>query len=458
MRPGGSALSGDSRQMTRRFLLSGAARGAGAATLAACGAAPKTPAAAEAPQEETKTAVAPTTAAPTVVSALMVLRGQNAAWLNSWQTIFADFEAKRPEYTLEINDSTFGAVTSRAVTFMAAGFTFDAIYGHVDWLGLFVDAGIIQAVNRFLAQDTEVSPADFHEAGILRFKGLAYGLAWRLTAHPIWSNDDTFSEAGLKTPAALEAAGNWTWEAALDAAIRLTKRESAEIAFGGLQIYPMLTSHLPYYAWAWGADLWNDGCTQAGFHTPAFADAVQFCVDLFATHRVIGGDFLAGTLGMVERATGGVREFQERIAARGVFQIGMAGRPQGPNGERATAMTPSGIFIGERAQNAAGAWEFIKYTVSADALPQIAAVGQGRFNANKKLAPLTLYPFENPAVYKRMAREGRPAPRLLQQADFTTAWRATWDAMVEGSLTVAAGMARTQEQAQGWIEAGGCLR
>ena len=445
--------------MTRRILLSGASSGAGMLALAACGAATTTPESGEAPQEETKTEESsPKTMAPTTVSALMVLRGQNQTWINSWLTIFANFEAKHPEYKLEITDSAFDQVSARATTTMAAGFTFDAIYGYFGWMGLFSDAGIIQSINSFLAKDTEVTQDDFYEFGFLKHKGIAYGLAWLLTAHPIWSNNDKFVEAGLKTPAELEAEGNWTWDAALDAAVRLTKREGDDIAFGGLRIYPMNTSYLPYYAWAWGADLWNEGCTQATFNTPAFTDAVQFCVDLFAKHKVIGGNFLEGTLGMFERATGGVRQFEERIAANDLFEIGMAGRPKGPNGDSATVMTPIGIFIGEGAKNPEGGWAFLKYTVSADALPEVAATGQGRFTANKNLEPLTLYPYENPEVYKQMASEGRPVPQLLKQGDFNTEWRATWDAMVEGSLTVAEGMAKTQEQVQGWINKGGCLR
>ena len=444
--------------MTRRFLLSGVASGAGMVALAACGAASMSPESGEARQEETKTEESPKTMAPTTVSALMVLRGQNETWKNSWLSIFANFEAKHPEYKLEIIDSAFDQVSARATTTMAAGFTFDAIYGYFGWLGLFVDAGIIQAISPFLAKDPEVSPDDFYEAGILKHKDIAYGLAWLLTAHPIWFNNDKFIEAGLKTPAELEDEGNWTWDAVLDAAVRLTQREGDEITFGGLQIYPMYTSYLPNYAWAWGADLWNEGCTLATFNTPEFADAVQFCIDLFAKHKVVGGNFLEGTLGMFERATGGMRQFEERITARDLFEIGMAPRPKGPDGVRATVMTPIGIFIGYGAKNGEGGWAFSKYTVSADAQPEIAATGQGRFTANRHLEPLTTYPYENPEVYKQMASEGRPVPQLLQQGHFNTEWRATWDAMVEGSFTVAEGMSKTQEQMQGWINKGGCLR
>ena len=451
-------MQGERSRMTRRFLLSGASSGAGMLALAACGTATMAPDTGEAPATEAKAEEAPKAMEPTIVSAMMVLQGQNETWINSWNTIFANFEAKHPEYKLEITDSTFGEVTTKAGAALAAGISFDDIYGYFGWLGPFVDGGIIQPVTPLLAKDTEVSPDDFYESGILKYKGVAYGLAWLLTAHPIWSNNDKFVEAGLKTPAELEAEGNWTWEAVLDAAVRLTKREGDEIAFGGLRIYPTHTSYLPYYAWAWGADLWNEGCTQATFNTPEFADAVQFCVDLFAKHKVIGGNFLEGTMGMFERATGGVRQFEERITANDLFEIGMAGRPKGPNGDSATVMTPIGIFIGEGAKNPEGGWAFLKYTVSADALPEVAATGQGRFTANKNLEPLTLYPYENPEVYKQMASEGRPVPQLLKQSDFNTEWRATWDAMVEGSLTVAEGMAKTDEQVQGWINEGGCLR
>ena len=426
--------------------------------LAACGETFTSPESEDAPQEETKAVATPTAMKSTVVSALMVLRGQDSAWINSWHTVFANFEARHPEHKLEINDSSFGSVTSRALTFMAAGFTFDAIYGFIDWLGLFADAGIIQPINPFLTTDTDVSLDDFHDFGVLRHKGLDYGLAWQLAAHPIWFNADKFGEAGLQTPTALEAKGNWTWEAVLDAAVKLTKRAGENITFGGLQVFPMFTSFLPYYAWAWGADLWDDGCTRATFNTPEFADAVQYCVDLFAKHNVIGGNFLYGTQGMVERAPDVARQFDQGIAARDLFSIGMAPRPQGPNGDRGTVMTPSAILLGYGAKNAEGGWAFLKYTVSAAAQPHFAVFGQGRFNANKHLKPLTLYPFENADVYTQMAQEGRPEPQLLQQGEFYAAWRVTWSAMVEGSLTVAEGMAKSQEQVQGWINTGGCLR
>lgn len=443
--------------MTRRSLFGGVVCSAGALALAACGGEAATPEAVT-PEAEVPAAVAtPEAGQATLVSALLVLRGQDPTWVNSWHSVFASFQAKHPAYKLEINDSTFAGVTSRALTFMAAGFTFDAIYGFIDWLALFADAGIIQAIDPFLTTDTEVSRNDFHEFGILKHKGLAYGLAWRLTAHPIWSNDDKFREAGLKTPAMREAEGNWNWEAALDAAVKLTKRAGDRVTLGGLQVFPMFTSFLPYYAWAWGTDLWNASCTRAMFDSPEFTDAMQYCVDLFATHKVIGGNFLFGTQGMVERAPDSVGQFQVGIAARDLFSIGMAPRPRGPRGHRGTVMTPSAILLGNGAKNAEGAWAFLKYTVSAAAQPHFAAFGQGRFTASKYQEPLTLYPFENPEVYKQMTQEGRPEPQLLQQKDFYAVWRVTWDAMVKGSLTVAEGMARIQEQAQGWIDTGGCL-
>lgn len=450
--------AGQHSRLTRRCLFSLGVRGASVLALAACGETFTSPESGDAPQEEPQVVETPNTGNAALVSALMVLRGQSQTWIDSWHAVFADFEARHPAYKLEVNDSTFAGVSSRALTFMAAGFTFDAIYGFIDWLGLFADAGIIQSINPFLTTDTAVSTDDFHDYGVLRHKGIVYGLAWQLAAHPIWFNADKFREAGLKTPAALEAAGNWTWEAVLDAAIRLTKRAGEHITFGGLQVFPMFTSYLPYYAWAWGADLWDEGCAEATLNTPAFTGAVQYCVDLFAKHNVIGGNFLYGTQGMVERAPDTVSQFDQGIAARDLFSIGMAPRPQGPNGDRGTVMTPGAIHLGYGAQNADGAWAFLKYTVSAAAQPHFAVFGQGRFNANKSLKPLTLYPFENADVYAQMAQEGRPEPQLLQQSEFYTAWRVTWSAMVEGSLTVAEGMANTQEQVQGWIDTGGCLR
>ena len=120
-------------------------------------------------------------------------------------------------------------------------------------------------------------------------------------------------------------------------------------------------------------------------------------------------------MGMFERATGGVRQFEERITANDLFEIGMAGRPKGPNGDSATVMTPIGIFIGEGAKNPEGGWAFLKYTVSADALPEVAATGQGRFTANKNLEPLTLYPYEKPRSLQADGKR-RPAGAAASEA------------------------------------------
>ena len=101
-------MQGERNRMTRRFLLKGAAGSAGMLALAACGTATMAPETGEAPKEEMKAEEAPKAMEPTIVSAMMVLQGQNETWINSWNTIFANFEAKHPEYKMEITDSTFG--------------------------------------------------------------------------------------------------------------------------------------------------------------------------------------------------------------------------------------------------------------------------------------------------------------------------------------------------------------
>ena len=114
-------MEGERIRLTRRYLLKGAAGSAGLLALAACGTATMMPQEGAAPEEEAKAEEAPQAMEPKVVSALMVLQGQNETWINSWNTIFANFEAKHPEYTMEITDSTFGEVTTKAGAALAAG-------------------------------------------------------------------------------------------------------------------------------------------------------------------------------------------------------------------------------------------------------------------------------------------------------------------------------------------------
>ena len=92
-------MQGERSRMTRRSLLTGVAGGAGMLALAACGTATMMPDEGEAPAEETKAEEAPKAMEPTVVNALMVLQGQNETWINSWNTIFANFEAQQSRNT-----------------------------------------------------------------------------------------------------------------------------------------------------------------------------------------------------------------------------------------------------------------------------------------------------------------------------------------------------------------------
>ena len=255
---------------SRRTILRGALVTGAVAISAACGAVPVTPAETEKAPDAPKAAEAPKEEGPKTINFLHVLEGQNETWRNGWAEVVETFEAKNPGHKVEIADSAFGELPTKAAAAQAGGLKFDIIYGYFGWVGTFVAGNIVQALDPIIATDTAIDPANFHDAAKWIHKGQNYGIAWWINSREIWYNKSLIVNAGLKTPTELEAEGNWTWEAALEAAQKLTQREGNEVVKGGLGTQPNYPSVLTYYSWAWGADFWNPDCSQAGFSSDEF--------------------------------------------------------------------------------------------------------------------------------------------------------------------------------------------
>ena len=69
---------------------------------------------------------------------------------------------------------------------------------------------------------------------------------------------------------------------------------------------------------------------------------------------------------------------------------------------------------------------------------------------------MTLFPFEDPAVYEASAAINRPTPLIVKQTDFQKDWAAAWADMTTGKTGVKDALTLMQERTALWLK-DGCI-
>ena len=426
----------------RRVVVSGGATAVSAAFVAACGA---------------ETAPATTqSAAPATVHYLHYDTGQQV-WQDSFNQVFASFAQKYPGSKVETDVIAGGPLTGiaqKAIAIYAGGGTYETLYGHFTIISGLLQADIIQPIDPFLSKDKEVKADDYAPAATERMKGKLYGIAWFTQGKELFYNADMLSAAGAANPRQLEKDGKWTWDALLDVAKKVAKTDGNTTTVYGFNYGFNDPGSFVNSLYAWGADWYDKGFTKPTIDTPQFLTATQFAVDLVAKHKVAGGgNFAQKTLGVLLGSGSSTRGWDDQIVKPNAFKIEHTMLPKGPAG-RADAMANNCLYLGKNTKVPDAAWAFYKHLLSKDVQPQIAELGGGRYAANKKFKPVTLFAFEDPAVYEASAAVNRPTPLIVKQADFQKDWADTWTAMTNGSKGVKDALTQMQERTAMWLKEG----
>jgi ABC-type glycerol-3-phosphate transport system substrate-binding protein len=422
----------------------GGAAGAGSAFLAACGAG---------------TTPAPSRALPpSVVRYLHFDTGQQV-WQQSWGSLFTGFQERYPGSRVEpdLVTQTLPNIAEKAVATYAGGGSYELFYGHFTILAGFLNAGIIEPLDGYLSKDREVRVDDFFPAATERMKGKLYGIAWFTQGKELFYNANLLAEAGAPSPRQLEREGKWTWEALLDVARKVTRSDGSQTTVYGFTSSFADPGSMVNHLYAWGADWFDKGYTRPLIDTPQFLAATQFAVDLVARHKVAGGgNFAQRGLGILLGSGSSTRGWDEQIVRQNLFQIEHTMLPKGPAG-RAAAMSNNCLYLGKGAKAPDGAWAFYKYLLGKDAQAPVAQLGGGRYAASKAFKPVTLFPFEDAAVYGAMAAVSRPTPLIVKQTELQKDWAEAWKGMSEGQRGVRDALSQMQERATLWLKDGGCI-
>jgi ABC-type glycerol-3-phosphate transport system substrate-binding protein len=440
---GNGRIRATTRQ-TRRGAVALAAGGAAGLLAAAC-----TQQATPAPAQSAK---------PATVRYLHFDTGQQV-WQENWGKIFSTFADKYPGKTVQTDLVTQALtnISQKAIATAAGGDYYDTVYGHFTILSTFLESNLIQPLDTFLSKDKDVRADDFFAAAQEKMQGKLYGIAWFTQGKELFYNANLLQESGAPNPRQMEKEGKWTWDALLDVARQVTKAQGDQISVYGYNAGFTDPGTIINHHFAWGADWYDRNMTRPTLDSPQFLTATQFAVDLVAKHKVSGGgNFQQRTLGMLLGSGSSTRGWDEQIMRQNLFQIEHTMLPKGPAG-RATAMANNCNYICRQSKEPDATWLFYKHLIGQDVQPQIAGLGGGRYTANKKLKPTTLFPFEDKAVYEASAAISRPTPLIVKQADLQKEWADRWKDMVEGKLGVKDALTQLQEKATLWLKDGGCI-
>ena len=459
--------------VTRRTLLGGSLVAGAGLLAAACGQAmPAAPAEGEAPaaqEEEAKPAEETKAMEPKKVVYLHYTTTQ-AVWEENFGQIFDNFRAQFPEAELQVDAVTggFAVLIEKAVASFAGNVPIDMYYGHFSYISQFAQQEMIQPLDPFIAKDADVAREDFYDHALEKIQGQIYGIAWFNQGKEFWYNADQVTEAGLTSPNELVAEGKWTWDAALEFAQKLTKREGANTTRWGFFYAYHSTGWFGHHLKAWGADWWNDDISAATMDTPEFAAAVQAAQDLVVKHEVspristpsendAKASFEEETLASRLASGANTRSFQANIMSKdNPFNIGHALLPEGPGG-RNTIQALNANYLSSSAPQADLAWELYKILVGPESDQQIAQLGGRRYTASRKQSPVTLWPYENADVYAQMAELSDGAQQIVKQSEVNGAWSQGWKDIEDGVRTIQEVQEELQQVATIALEEGGCI-
>jgi len=209
------------------------------------------------------------------------------------EEIIEAFEAKYPHIDVEFRQLEWGgeaAYLERITLLSVGGVAPDVIQISYALLPQLAQQGILKPVDAYLSRDAhEVNVSDFIPIALeaTSWNGHTYGLPFELGLWWININKDAFAEAGLADPVQLYRAGGWTWDAMLDSARKLTRRDAqGRTERWGMWTFPGDAGVYPWL-WAFGGDLLDRDGSRAAIGEPASISGISHMRDLMYEEQIL---------------------------------------------------------------------------------------------------------------------------------------------------------------------------
>lgn len=300
----------------------------------------------------------------------------------SWNKLFAEFEATHPGITLNatgIGVDNWGEFANKVATQIAGGDVPDIIQVATEGQQLFASKNLFEPLDDYIAKDQAIIDEYYADVdpNLITWAsqygspdGKTYYLPGEFNTMALWCNADLLSQAGVTLP----EDGKWSWEdfeadaATLKEATGAYFYHAAEGYFSGV---------MPWITTAGGSSL-NEDWTEATFDTPPVVDALTFLRGLVEKgySPEPGGAFDAYTAFAQDQLAcfgGGRWPIIQMRDMDQVDRIQMLPFPQ--KAGNGTPIGTNGYPILKDSKHKDEAWEFIKFLISEEGSAFFAELG-----------------------------------------------------------------------------------
>jgi multiple sugar transport system substrate-binding protein len=221
--------------------------------------------------------------------------------------VVAAFNKAHPEIQAQVLEIPFNTYRDKLLASLAGGDAPDNMAIDHDMFPFMVQKDVFARLDPLVSRD-KTALDDYIPSALtgMSYQGVLYGLPTGGSAYYLFWSPRLFQQAGLTSPNDLMAKDQWTWQAFLDAAQKLTQGDGGASAQYGADTGLSVSAIAPW-VWSGGGSYLSSDQQQVELDQPAAIDAIQFLHDLIWKEHVApqpgvgpGGikSFIAGKLAM----------------------------------------------------------------------------------------------------------------------------------------------------------------
>jgi multiple sugar transport system substrate-binding protein len=221
--------------------------------------------------------------------------------------VVAAFNKAHPDIHAQVLEIPFNTYRDKLLASLAGGDAPDNMAIDHDMFPFMVQKDVFARLDPLVGRDKTVLD-DYFPSALqgMSYQGALYGLPTGGSAYYLFWSPRLFQEAGLASPNDLMAKGQWSWQAFLDAAQKLTQGDGGPNAQYGADTGLSVSAIAPW-VWSGGGSYLSGDQQRVELDQPAAIDALQFLHDLIWKEHVApqpgvgpGGikSFVAGKLAM----------------------------------------------------------------------------------------------------------------------------------------------------------------
>ncbi|MGI5174140.1 sugar ABC transporter substrate-binding protein [Treponema sp. OMZ 840] len=347
--------------------------------------------------------------------------------------IEADFEAKYPQYDLEIDKIDYDSLDKQILLSHSTGNGYDVIMINHSSLSQFVHGGVVAPLDAYLA-DGKIDFSYYSDKAVKasKFKGKTYGIPFDPDCRILAYNTKILKELGMTPPKTT------------DDMLKIAKAAYAKGYYamaGGLNRTTFCVYDLGGFMLNWGIHVYEqgtDGKYVARLDTPEAVDYMHWAQQMYACmpkdanldNTVARSMFAQGKVAMMwwtpSQIASVIPKFQNRE------DLDFSVMPVGPTGYRSSAMGGYMWGIGSKAKNPKGAWAFLSYALQ----PEM----QGKFARGLPADSRAFdYPPFNKADYnmfrEQLPKAEYPCPLTSVLPKVFETWNRTYSECMMGLIT-----------------------